>query len=93
MIALFLMILFGVQIVTGKIVDGVMWYTFPMLFVQAVVFGGIEEIGWRYTFQPLVEKSLPFEIASIITFCLGEFGIICIFISQIQFQGFSMIHF
>lgn len=68
MIALFLMILFGVQIVTGKIVDGVMWYTFPMLFVQAVVFGGIEEIGWRYTFQPLVEKSLPFEIASIITF-------------------------
>lgn len=83
MIALFLMILFGVQIVTGKIVDGVMWYTFPMLFVQAVVFGGIEEVGWRYTFQPLVEKSLPFEIASIITFLSwGIWHYMCFYITN-----------
>ncbi len=68
LVMLFLLIIFGIQIVTGKVVDGVMWHTFPILFVQALVFGGIEEIGWRYTFQPLLEKSIPFEVASVITF-------------------------
>ena len=68
LVVMFLLILFGMQIITGKTVDGVMWYTFPVLFVQAILFGGIEEIGWRYTFQPLLEKSIPFEAASLITF-------------------------
>lgn len=65
---LFLIILFGISIFTGKALEGVMWYTFPICFIQSVVFGGIEEIGWRYTFQPLLEKKLPYEIASIVTF-------------------------
>lgn len=68
LVILFLLILFGVQIITGKTADGVMWYTFPIIFVQAIVFGGIEEIGWRYTFQPLLEKSICYELASFITF-------------------------
>ncbi len=68
LIVLFLMILFGAQIIAGKTMNGVMWYTFPLLLVQAIVFGGIEEIGWRYTFQPLLEKSIPFEAASVVTF-------------------------
>lgn len=45
-----------------------MWYTFPICFMQSLVFGGIEEVGWRYTFQPLLEKKIPYEIASIVTF-------------------------
>lgn len=65
---LFLIILFGVSIFTGKTLEGVMWYTFPICFIQSVLFGGIEEIGWRYTFQPLLEKKIPYEIASIVTF-------------------------
>lgn len=68
LVALFLLILFGWQIFNGKMVEGVMWYTFPILFVQAILFGGIEEIGWRYTFQPLLEKSICFEAASLLTF-------------------------
>lgn len=65
---LFLCILFGVSVFTGKTLEGVMWYTFPICFIQAIVFGGIEEIGWRYTFQPLLEKKIPYEMASIVTF-------------------------
>ena len=37
-----------------------------------LAFGGIEEIGWRYTFQPLLEESIPYEVASLVTFlCWG----------------------
>lgn len=68
LVAIFLLILFGIQIFTGKVIDGVTWYMFPMFFAQAIVFGGIEEIGWRYTFQPLLEKRICYEAASFITF-------------------------
>ena len=64
----FLLILFGPSLMTGKVAEEVKWYSFIMIFIMAIVFGGIEEIGWRYTFQPLLEKRLPYEIASIITF-------------------------
>lgn len=67
-VILFLLILFGVQMFTGKTEDGVVWYTFPILFAQALIFGGIEEIGWRYTFQPLLETRISYEIASVIIF-------------------------
>lgn len=68
LVVLFLVILFGVPIFTRKTVDGVVWYTFPILFAQALIFGGIEEIGWRYTFQPLLETRISYEVASFITF-------------------------
>ena len=32
------------------------WYTPVILVVKAILFGGIEEIGWRYTFQPIIEE-------------------------------------
>lgn len=44
------------------------WYTPVLLFVKAIIFGGIEEIGWRYTFQPMVEKKIGFIPATLITF-------------------------
>lgn len=39
-----------------------------LLFIRSIVFGGIEEIGWRYTFQPFVEKNLPYPAAAVTTF-------------------------
>ncbi|MCI5621862.1 MAG: CPBP family intramembrane metalloprotease [Lachnospiraceae bacterium] len=39
-----------------------------VLFFKAIVFGGIEEIGWRYSFQPCLEKKIPYIVATIITF-------------------------
>lgn len=43
-------------------------YTVLFLFVKSIAFGGIEEIGWRYTFQPYIEKKLPYSAAAIVTF-------------------------
>jgi len=43
-------------------------YTILFLFVKSIAFGGIEEIGWRYTFQPYIEKKLPYSVATIATF-------------------------
>lgn len=67
-IFLFLMIVFGRQLLYGEILENVKWYTFLVVFLQAIIFGGIEEIGWRYTYQPLLEKYIPYELASIGTF-------------------------
>lgn len=43
-----------------------------LLFLKALVFGGIEEIGWRYTFQPVMERMVTYIPAVFITFiCWG----------------------
>lgn len=68
MILAFLLILYGFQIFTGKMADGVTWFDFVWFFSQAIIFGGIEEIGWRYTWQPILEKSLSFEKSCLLTF-------------------------
>ena len=35
---------------------------------KALLFGGIEEIGWRYFFQPTLEERIPYLSATLITF-------------------------
>ena len=67
-VAAFLAILFAPQLFLGRFSDGVKWYSFFILFFQSIVFGGIEEIGWRYTFQPILEKRVSFALATTITF-------------------------
>lgn len=48
------------------------WYVPIILFLKAIIFGGIEEIGWRYTFQNILEEKLNFTISTLITFiCWG----------------------
>ena len=39
-----------------------------VLFFKALLFGGIEEIGWRYFFQPTLEERIPYFSATLITF-------------------------
>ena len=65
---IFLMIIFGKQLLYGEILENVKWYTFLFVFFNAILFGGIEEIGWRYIYQPLLEKYISYELASIGTF-------------------------
>ncbi|MHC1748211.1 MAG: CPBP family intramembrane glutamic endopeptidase [Cellulosilyticaceae bacterium] len=65
---IFLMIIFGRQLLCSEILENVRWYTFAFAFFNAILFGGIEEIGWRYTYQPMLEKYMPYEVASICTF-------------------------
>lgn len=39
-----------------------------VLFVKAILFGGIEEIGWRYTFQPIIEQQHNYVFSTCVTF-------------------------
>ena len=64
----FLLLMFGFQVLGGSLRAGMHWYNLPMLFCVSILFGGIEEIGWRYVFQPTLEKRFSFIISSFITF-------------------------
>ncbi|MDE6725556.1 MAG: CPBP family intramembrane metalloprotease, partial [Ruminiclostridium sp.] len=44
------------------------WYMPIIIFLKAIIFGGIEEIGWRYTFQPLLEEKVNYIFSTFITF-------------------------
>ena len=44
------------------------WYLPIILFCKALVFGGIEEIGWRYFFQPALQEKLTYLVSTIFTF-------------------------
>ena len=45
------------------------WYLLPVVFLQAVfIYGGEEELGWRGIMQPILEKKLPFPVATVIKF-------------------------
>ena len=66
--AAFLAMIFVLQLLFGFFADGVTWHTLIRLFLISVLFGGIEEIGWRYTFQPIAENKYSFFAASIFTF-------------------------
>ena len=54
--------IFGGKITTQSLV------LLLVLFLKALLFGGIEEIGWRYFFQPTLEEKIPYLSATVITF-------------------------
>lgn len=63
----FLLLDFAYIIIGGKFrVSN--WYMPFIVFFTAIIFGGIEEIGWRYTFQPILEKKLNYTLSTMITF-------------------------
>jgi len=47
---IFLLIIFGSRIFQGQLREGQYWLKIPQLFITAILFGGVEEIGWRYIF-------------------------------------------
>ena len=57
-------------VVIGGNIEISNWYIPIVLFFKAIIFGGIEEIGWRYTFQPILEEKLNFTLSTIIIFIL-----------------------
>ena len=44
------------------------WYLPIVLFCKSLVFGGIEEIGWRYFFQPALQEKLTYLVSTLCTF-------------------------
>ena len=49
------------------------WYIPLSLFLKALIFGGIEEIGWRYIFQPALQERFSYFLSTLMTF--GAWGI------------------
>ena len=55
------------QVFSGEMIIPT-WYLPIILFVKAIVFGGIEEIGWRYFFQPALQEKLTYLVSTLCTF-------------------------
>lgn len=63
----FFTICFSIPFLFGILKSTMPWY-FGILFIfQRIFLGGLEEIGWRYTLKPALERHMPFWLVSIIT--------------------------
>jgi len=90
LVVLFLLILFGGAMISNGIHIN-SFGLFGLLFLKAIVFGGIEEIGWRYTFQPVVERVTTYVPAVLITFvCWGIWHLLFFYIDGTLSAGVNM---
>ena len=67
LVLMFLVLDFLPLVLTGGMVIRT-WYLPIILFIKALVFGGIEEIGWRYFFQPTLQEKLTYLVSTLCTF-------------------------
>lgn len=91
---LFLALNFCYLLIGGEVQVSV-WYLPIIIFLKSILFGGIEEIGWRYTFQPILEEKINYILATIITFLSwGVWHLLYFYIdgslSQIQVKYFMI---
>ena len=67
LVLVFLVLDFGYVAFDGKLVLNA-WYIPIILFLKAIIFGGIEEVGWRYVFQPVMQERCNYITSTMITF-------------------------
>ena len=67
LVLIFLVLDFLPPVLSGGMVIQA-WYLPIILFIKALVFGGIEEIGWRYFFQPTLQEKLTYLLSTLCTF-------------------------
>ena len=67
LVLIFLVLDFLPLVLSGGMVIQV-WYLPIILFIKALVFGGIEEIGWRYFFQTALQEKLTYLVSTLFTF-------------------------
>lgn len=67
LVLMFLVLDFLPQVFSGEMIIPT-WYLPIILFVKALVFGGIEEIGWRYFFQPTLQEKWTYLVSTLCTF-------------------------
>lgn len=67
LVLIFLGLDFLPQVLSGEMISPT-WYLPIMLFCKALVFGGIEEIGWRYFFQSALQEKLTYLVSTLFTF-------------------------
>lgn len=93
-VLLFLSLDFCYVIFNGKLVLST-WYIPLILFFKAIIFGGIEEVGWRYVFQPVLQERHNYITSTIITFAVWGIWHFSYFyiegtLSQVQVFGFLL---
>ena len=77
------------QVFSGEMIIPT-WYFPIILFVKALVFGGIEEIGWRYFFQPALQEKLTYLVSTLCTFGHDSF---IAFLARLIKQLFHLIRY
>lgn len=65
----FAIIQFGACIVQEDYL-GNPWYLFILFMPMMILGGGLEEVGWRGMFQPLLEKRFSFFVSALIEGCI-----------------------
>lgn len=70
LLIVFLVLYFGVPAVMQGISSGAELYVGILCIPLMILFGGLEELGWRYILQTSLEKQLPFVIATSLTACI-----------------------
>ena len=66
----FLVLYFGTPALTQNITEGAELYVGFLSIPLMILFGGLEELGWRFILQRSLEKQLPFGIATSLTACI-----------------------
>lgn len=67
LVLIFLILDFLPLVLSGGVIIQA-WYLPIILFLKALVFGGIEEIDWRYFFQPALQEKLTYLVSTLFTF-------------------------
>lgn len=68
LLALLFIFLDFLSVIFGGRIEINAWFIPVLMFLKHIVFGGIEEIGWRYFFQPVLQERINYVLATIITF-------------------------
>ena len=68
LLVIFFLSLNFLYVIFGGNVAITVWYIPIIMFVKHIAFGGFEEIGWRYLFQPLLQERLSYITSTVLTF-------------------------
>ena len=70
LLAIFFLSLNFLYVIFGGNVTITLWYIPIIMFVKHIAFGGLEEIGWRYLLQPLLQERLSYITSTVLTFIM-----------------------
>ena len=65
LLVIFFLSLNFLYVIFGGNVAITVWYIPIIMFVKHIAFGGFEEIGWRYLFQPLLQGRLSYSLGNL----------------------------
>ncbi|MCM0648269.1 CPBP family intramembrane metalloprotease [Clostridium swellfunianum] len=66
----FLALYFGIPALMHGVQKGAELYIGVLFIPVMILFGGLEELGWRYILQPSLEKRFSFGVSTSITACI-----------------------